>query len=359
MTGTVVIEQQPVEGVQLTLDGHRVDPTDEQGRFVLENVGKGDHKLVLRRVGTWPRKPYKFSVGKSDKNVGKLALQPLVVPRFTYDQGNPAQTVRYQAHVWLLGRPAALKRVKSVLYELPVWIGKPPATGAVQQPFCYATTGQVDFGFLGQHSGDPVIATVNLRSGDRFKVVGFPNPAGEAPPQNCPLNGSSAVSRGGGGGGPSGGGGSGGGGGGGGSTGGGGVTYRIVPNVVGKSFENAFSELARSGFGVVRIDVESDDAQGVVVDQSPRGRTSQPLRTRITLKVSKGPITVVTVPDVTNASQADATVKLQDNNFKVHPVTQAVSDPSQDGVVVTQDPPGGTQAKFGSTVTINVGKFQP
>jgi uncharacterized membrane protein YgcG len=344
VTGTVVIGGQPVEGVQLTLDDHPVEPTDERGRFVLENVGKGEHELALGKVGTWPQKPYKFNVGANDKELRPLALEPLVNVRFIYDEGQPAATVQYEAYVWLLGRPNALKQVKSVLYELPVWVGKTATTGAAQQPFCYAVAGQVDFGFLGQHSADPVIATVTLRSGDRFKTAGVPNLPGEAHP-NCPLNG------GGGGGGGSGGGGGGSGG------GGGGVTKRVVPDVVGQSFESAASELQSFGFTVVRIDVESDEAQGVVVAQSPKGGTSQLPGTRITLRVSEGPMTLVTVPDVTDTSEATATVKLEDNHFKIHVLTEGVSDPAQDGVVIRQDPPGGTQATFGSTVTIVVGKY--
>ena len=38
-------------------------------------------------------------------------------------------------------------------------------------------------------------------------------------------------------------------------------------------------------------------------------------------------------------------------------MTQPVTDQSQDGIVQTQDPPGGTKAPPNSTVTIAVGKF--
>ncbi|HEV8251017.1 MAG TPA: PASTA domain-containing protein [Gaiellaceae bacterium] len=344
VSGRVVVGGQPADGVQLALDGHPVDPTDAQGEFVLQGVTKGDHTLVLRKVGTAPRKPYTFSVGESDKKLDPIVLDPLVFVRFVFDQGQPGPTVHYDAYAWLLGRQQALKRVKSVLYELPVWVGKPPAKGAPKQPFCHAVSGDVDFGFLGQHSADPVVATVTLRTGKRFKVAGFPNLPGPAhpdcgptsppppqppppqppPPQPPPPPGP-----------------------------------RTVPDVVGQSFESAASELQSFGFRVVRTDVESDEPEGVVVSQRPEGGTSQRPGATITVSVSKGATTLVTVPDVTDHTQADATVKLQDNKFKVLVVARGVSDPSEDGIVLDQDPPGGTQAASGATVTIVVGKLSP
>jgi len=38
-------------------------------------------------------------------------------------------------------------------------------------------------------------------------------------------------------------------------------------------------------------------------------------------------------------------------------VSQPVTDQSQDGIVQTQDPPGGSQQPPGTIVTIAVGKF--
>jgi eukaryotic-like serine/threonine-protein kinase len=63
------------------------------------------------------------------------------------------------------------------------------------------------------------------------------------------------------------------------------------------------------------------------------------------------------VPDVTTLSQNDAQATLKASGFQVRIVSQPVTDPSQDGIVQTQDPPGGTQQPPGATVTIAVGKF--
>jgi beta-lactam-binding protein with PASTA domain/tRNA A-37 threonylcarbamoyl transferase component Bud32 len=130
----------------------------------------------------------------------------------------------------------------------------------------------------------------------------------------------------------------------------------IVPNVVGSNFDSANSALLGRGFAVRRRDVESDQPKDTVIAQSPDAGTYQPPNSTITLSVSKGP-TTSTVPDVTSISQNDAVAQLKASGFKVSIVSQAVTDQSQDGIVQTQDPAGGTKAPPDSTVTIAVGKF--
>jgi eukaryotic-like serine/threonine-protein kinase len=129
-----------------------------------------------------------------------------------------------------------------------------------------------------------------------------------------------------------------------------------VPNVIGSTFESAQSTLLGKGFAVSRIDVKSDQPKDTVIGMSPGPGTLQPPNTNIRLTVSKGP-TTSTVPDVTSISQNDAQAQLKASGFKVRIVPQPVSDPNQDGIVQTQDPPGGTQAPPDSIVTIAVGKF--
>ncbi len=129
-----------------------------------------------------------------------------------------------------------------------------------------------------------------------------------------------------------------------------------VPNVVGHSFATANSELQAAGFAVARHDVESDSPKDVVVGMTPGAGTSQPPGTTITLDVSKGPSTSA-VPDVTSQDQASAQSQLRASGFRVHIVNQPVTDATQDGIVLSQDPAGGTQAPPGTTVTIVVGKL--
>jgi beta-lactam-binding protein with PASTA domain len=60
---------------------------------------------------------------------------------------------------------------------------------------------------------------------------------------------------------------------------------------------------------------------------------------------------------VTSIAQSDAVAQLKASGFQVRIVSQPVTDSSQDGIVQTQDPGGGTQAPPGTVVTIAVGKF--
>src|SRR2546423_1732126 len=119
-----------------------------------------------------------------------------------------------------------------------------------------------------------------------------------------------------------------------------------VPNVIGSTFETAQSTLLGRGFAVSRIDVQSDQPKNTVIGMDPGPGTLQPPNTTIKLTVSKGP-TTSTVPDVTSLSQSDAQTQLRASGFKVKIVSQPVTDPSQDGIVQTQDPPGSAQAPPG------------
>jgi eukaryotic-like serine/threonine-protein kinase len=129
-----------------------------------------------------------------------------------------------------------------------------------------------------------------------------------------------------------------------------------VPNVVGSTFDSANSTLLGSGFAVKREVVKSDAPKDTVVNTSPGPGTLQPPGTTITVMVSKGP-TTSTVPDVTTLTQNDAQATLKASGFGVKIVSQPVTDESQDGIVQTQDPPGGTQQPPDTIVTIAVGKF--
>jgi beta-lactam-binding protein with PASTA domain len=132
-----------------------------------------------------------------------------------------------------------------------------------------------------------------------------------------------------------------------------------VPDVTGQPFANAKSALQGQGFTVSRVDVQSDQyPKGVVVASNPPAGTSVAKGSKIELSVSKGPATTQ-VPDVTNQNQADATRILEGAGLTVAVVQDFVTDPSQDGIVISQDPPAGADAQSGEVVTIHVGKLAP
>jgi beta-lactam-binding protein with PASTA domain len=129
-----------------------------------------------------------------------------------------------------------------------------------------------------------------------------------------------------------------------------------VPNVVGDPVANAESALKGAGFSVTQMSIDSDAPKGQVVAQDPVAGAQATAGSKVTLSVSKG-TPVSQVPDVTGQSEADAKALLSGAGFKTHVQREAVLDPSQDGLVASQTPVGGSNAKKGITVTIVVGKY--
>ncbi|MBM2822735.1 MAG: serine/threonine protein kinase with sensor(s) [Thermoleophilia bacterium] len=129
-----------------------------------------------------------------------------------------------------------------------------------------------------------------------------------------------------------------------------------VPNVIGLPYDQAAAELQRVGFGVARVDVDSDLAAGIVTDQDPNGGSESSKGSTVTLSVSRGPVTSA-VPDVTTQDVAIAQTTLEAAGFRTRVVLEDTDDPSFDGIVISQDPVGGTQAKPNSLITLFVGRF--
>ncbi len=131
-----------------------------------------------------------------------------------------------------------------------------------------------------------------------------------------------------------------------------------VPSVIGQSYDSGAAQLQSAGFTVGRVDVDSNQPAGQVVDQSPPGNSTASKGSSVTLSVSKGP-TTVTVPDVSLQTGPGARATLTAAGFKVVVVHQDTDDESLDGLVMSQDPGGNTQADPKSTVTLTVGQFVP
>jgi beta-lactam-binding protein with PASTA domain len=129
-----------------------------------------------------------------------------------------------------------------------------------------------------------------------------------------------------------------------------------VPSVVGLPYDQAASELQSAGFNVSRIDKESDQAAGIVTDQTPSGGSEGSKGSTVTLTVSKGPSTSA-VPDVTSQDYAIAQTTLDNAGFRSKISFEDTEDQSLDGIVISQDPIGGSQEKPDTVVTLFVGRY--
>jgi serine/threonine-protein kinase len=132
----------------------------------------------------------------------------------------------------------------------------------------------------------------------------------------------------------------------------------VVPKVVGLQQTAAQRRLNRAGLRSRVVYVSSSKPAGQVVNQSPVAGVLVRRGSRVRLRVSLGPnpATSATVPDVVGQDQQTATSRLQGAGFTVEVIMVPTSDPSQAGIVVDEQPAGGTRAPQGSEVTIYVGR---
>ena len=131
----------------------------------------------------------------------------------------------------------------------------------------------------------------------------------------------------------------------------GGVAQTTVPDLVGLSLEDAQQALkdARLKLGDVDEQEGSDAEPGEVLDQFPNSGEEVPVGREIDLVVAAAAL----VPDVTGMTQDEAEAALADAGYGV----SVASEPNNEveaGVVISQDPAGGTEYEQGQTVTILV-----
>jgi serine/threonine-protein kinase len=136
-----------------------------------------------------------------------------------------------------------------------------------------------------------------------------------------------------------------------------GVRQVGVPDVLGQSESSATAELEAAGFEVSVTEASSDTvSEGLVSAQSPSAGTEVAKGSTVTITISTGP-ELTTVPDVIGEDVATARAMIRDAGLRPSTVFQDVEDPAEDGIVLDQDPSGGTEVEPGSTVTILVGRF--
>jgi eukaryotic-like serine/threonine-protein kinase len=128
-----------------------------------------------------------------------------------------------------------------------------------------------------------------------------------------------------------------------------------VPSVVGLLLPQAITALRNAGFNATPSYVNSNAPANQVIHQNPAPGSSDPKGSTVDLQVSYGP-PQVNVPSVVGETSQQAVQDLEAAGFKVNQQFVSVSDPSQDNIVQTQNPAGGSSATKGSTVTITVGQ---
>jgi serine/threonine-protein kinase len=128
-----------------------------------------------------------------------------------------------------------------------------------------------------------------------------------------------------------------------------------VPNVGGLSQSDAIDQIQQQGFPAPQVVSETSDSvsAGTAIRTEPAANERVPRDTVIRLVVSSG-AAQITVPDERGKTTAQATADLQAKGFTYSVLR--VTDPDNAGLVVSQDPPGGSQRPRGSNVVLTVGR---
>ena len=128
-----------------------------------------------------------------------------------------------------------------------------------------------------------------------------------------------------------------------------------VPDVTGLDREAAVAQLEAAGFNAAVTEVDSLGPGAPWSRRAPGGSTAD-LGISVRLEVSNGKPPKTEVPGVIGLGEDEAVVTLEDAGFLVEVVREVVKDRDKVGTVIRQDPPGGTPAPEGATVTVVVGK---
>jgi len=127
-----------------------------------------------------------------------------------------------------------------------------------------------------------------------------------------------------------------------------------VPDVRGKSVNDAITVLADAGLRSHPVEIHSSETPGTVIAQDPAPDKRVVKGTTVRINVSQGPAPVA-VPPVVGQTLDQAIAVLEGAGFKVGPPRYVDSDQPKD-TVIGQDPTGNSSAPLGSTITLTVSK---
>ncbi|EIE97055.1 Stk1 family PASTA domain-containing Ser/Thr kinase [Saccharomonospora glauca] len=129
-----------------------------------------------------------------------------------------------------------------------------------------------------------------------------------------------------------------------------------VPNMTGKSFEEAKATLEGLGLVVVRNDVDHEEPAGTVVGQEPNGGSVKE-GTQVRLDVSNGSQAKIEVPKLEGLTPEEAVKALQDKGWTGSVSEQFQTAPDSDliGKVIGSNPAAGSSITKDQQITLIIG----
>ncbi len=133
-----------------------------------------------------------------------------------------------------------------------------------------------------------------------------------------------------------------------------------VPKVTGLAQTPALRQLNTLGLHPQVVYRKSSQPANRVLEQAPASGTTARRDSKVSLVVSAGPNPQPTspVPNVVGQDQSTAAHNIKSAGFKVVVLNRPVTKSTQEGVVVDEQPHGGSSIPDGSQVTIFIGRFQ-
>jgi len=130
----------------------------------------------------------------------------------------------------------------------------------------------------------------------------------------------------------------------------------ILPNVVGKTFEDASVALQKEGFPAQQGESRFHKTirANIVLQEDPPAGSRQKRGTNVVLALSAGQKTAE-VPVTTNMSQQQARISIENTGLVMGGVTEQLSDAPR-GLVIATSPPAGTKVELPGTVDIVLSK---
>ena len=130
----------------------------------------------------------------------------------------------------------------------------------------------------------------------------------------------------------------------------------ILPNVVGKTFEDAAAALQKAGFGSQQGESRYHKTlpANIVLQEDPPAGSRQKRGTTVVLALSAGQKTAE-VPVTTNMSQQQARIAIENTGLTLGTVTEQLADQPR-GLVIASSPQAGTKLELPGSVDIVLSK---
>ncbi|MFO8050019.1 MAG: PASTA domain-containing protein, partial [Desulfosudaceae bacterium] len=134
-----------------------------------------------------------------------------------------------------------------------------------------------------------------------------------------------------------------------------GTRMTTIPDVAGMSRADAESAIiaAQLAVGDVTRDYSPDTPRGHVISQHPEAGICLPVDSTIDIVVSLGP-EIVTVPDVSGLTLAEATAALNAETLSPGQITEVYISTPPAGIVFDQTPAAGTRVQHDTTVDVKI-----